>query len=113
MPDYVGSARAASNGIATVLVQHNKSGLQWVVSQISVRSDPVRNAAKCEVKRNGQQMATSALVPSTASGQPFYRLNAADALEIVFSNLQSGDFAYVTVSYSEAQWGQYNDGTVI
>lgn len=113
MPDFVASARAASNGAATVLIQHNKSGIVWVVSQISVRSDPVRNTASCRVSRNGQQLTSSALVPSTAAGQPFYRLNAADALEIAFANLQSGDFAYVTVSYSETQWGQYNDGTVI
>lgn len=113
MPDFVASARAASNGVATVLIQHNKSGIQWVVSQISVRSDPIRNTAQCRVSRNGQQLTNTALVPSTASGQPFYRLNAADALEVVFSNLTSGDFAYVTVSYSEGLWGMANDGTVI
>lgn len=113
MPDFVASARAASNGTATVEIQQTKSGLVWVVSQMAVESQPVRNTAKCTVKRNGQLMTTTAIVPATAGGNPFYRLNAGDILSFFFENLTSGDTARAIISYEESQWGQANTGAVV
>lgn len=113
MPDYVVSSRAAADGTATVHIQHNKSGIVWVVSQLSVQDVPSSSVGQCTVKRNGQLMTTTSIVPATAGGQPFYRLNAGDDLECAFTNLTPSANAIVTASYSETQWGQYNDGAVI
>lgn len=113
MPDFATQERANALGIATINVQHNKSGIIWVVSQISVESSPVRPAANVAVTRNGRPMTTTAVVPATASGQPFYRLNASDILTLTYRNLTSGDTAIATISYSETLWGQFNDGSVI
>jgi hypothetical protein len=113
VPDFIASARAGSDGTATVTVQQNLAGLVWVVSQISVTSEPLRAAANCTVRRNGQLMTTTSIVPATAGGQPFYRLNSGDTLTFEFTNLTANDIARATVSYSESQWGEYNDGSVI
>lgn len=114
MPDYVIPAvKANAAGIAVARFQLNRSGIVWVVSQIAVRTSPPRPNAAVTVTRNGQTMTTSSVVPATAGGQPFYRLNNSDVLEATFTGLTLNDDAIVTLSYSESLWGQPNDGSVV
>lgn len=113
MPDFPISARANASGIAVVRFQLNRAGVIWVVSQISVFSTPARQAATCNVTRNGQPMTNTSFLPATASGQPFYRLNPSDVLELTYRNLTNGDTAQAVISYSESLWNQPNDGNVI
>lgn len=113
MPDFSTSARADAAGEATCLIQHNKSGLIWIVSQLAVESIPERSAARTFVYRNDRFLTSSSIVPASAQGKPFYRLNAGDKLEVRFDNLTSGDTAIVTVSYNEAEWGSTEAGDIV
>jgi hypothetical protein len=114
MPDYVIPAvQANAAGIAVCRFQLNRSGVVWVVSQISVRTSPARQNTSVTITRNGQTMTTTSVVPATAGGQPFYRLNNSDVLEATYTGLTVGDSAITTLSYSESLWGQPNDGNVI
>jgi hypothetical protein len=113
MADYVNQARADAAGNATVIIQHNRSGIVWVVSQIGVRSNPSRPAGSVRILRNGQELMTSSVLPATAGGYPFYQLTSMDVLAVVFANLTSGDTAIVTASYQESLWGQVNTGNVV
>lgn len=114
VPDFSASARADASGNATVRIQHNRSGIVWVVSQIAVENTPTTpSAAKAIVRRNGRYLTSTSIVPASAQGQPFYALNAPDVLEIDFSNVPVGDTAIVTLSYQETLWGQVTTGIVV
>lgn len=113
MPDFARSQRADAQGAATIVIQHNISGVTWVVSQIAVEDSPSSGTGICKVLRNGRIMTSSSLVPSTASGYPFYALTAQDKLELQFTNLTANAQAIATISYTEAPWGQPNSGNVI
>lgn len=113
MSDYVNQARADATGTAVVPIQHNRSGIVWVVSQIGVRSNPARPAGSVRIARNGQELMTSAILPATAGGYPFYQLTSMDILTVTVANLTAGDTAIVTASYQESLWGQANSGNVV
>lgn len=114
VPDFSASQRADASGNATVTIQHNRSGIVWVVSQIAVEKSPdTPSAARAIIRRNGRYLTSTSIVPASAQGQPFYALNAPDTLEIEFSNLSVGDTGVVTVSYQETLWGETVAGTVV
>lgn len=113
MPDFAASARAVTGGTAVVRIQHNRSGIVWVVSQIAVESIPARPAANATIRRNGRYITSTATLPASAQGQPFYQLNASDLIEVSFANLGVGDNAIVSLLYTEDIWGVRQTGEVV
>lgn len=109
MPFFsVSSNRVVSGTTATARIQHGKSGIVWIVSQISVRTTPVRNTAQCTVNINGSYRTSTSLLPSSAQGTPFYALNPSDVMTVDFTGLAIGDVGIVEVGYDERGWGQYS-----
>lgn len=108
------TAIAGAAGTAQVRIQHGRSGLQWVVSQISVQSIPLRTGATVTVNLNGQYWTSTSVLPATASGQPFITLNASDLLTADFAFLTVGDSAILNLFYVETHWGNAdNVGNVV
>lgn len=114
MADFSASARVPAAGTTCqVRIQHNRSGIDWVVSQISVETIPATPAGLAVVRRNGRYLTDTTQLPAGAQGQPFYKLSASDVLTIDFSNLVAGTTAICTVSYQEGTWGSPLDGVVV
>jgi hypothetical protein len=105
MPLLPATAKAVAGGTAQVRIQHNRSGLQWVVSQLSVESNPLRTGATATIKLNGQFVSDTPFLPQTASGQPFITLNASDLLTADFAFLTVNDVAILNIFYVETYWG--------
>lgn len=114
MPLLPATAVANAGGIAQVRIQHSRSGIQWVVSQMSVQSQPLRSGAAVTINLNGQFVTNSPFLPQTASGQPFITLNASDLITADFSFLTLGDVAILNLFYVETHWGNAeNVGNVV
>lgn len=107
------SAQAGANGAATVTVAVNKSGIQWVVAQMSVEARPASPNGVCTVRMNGNYYTSTATLPATAGGQPALTLQAQDALTFEFSALTPGTTGVVTIWYVETPWGEVPSALVV
>lgn len=100
------SATADATGKATVEITPNKSGVQWTVAQIGVETIPVRPAGNATTRLNGRYVTSTAVLPSSAGGQPFINIQPIDKLSIDFVGLTAGDSCIVSVFYNESLWGE-------
>jgi len=114
MAAFPGTAIAGAAGTAQVRIQHARSGIVWVVSQIGVTSSTLRSGSTATVSLNGQYITSAQFLPQSAQGQPFITLTGADVLTIDFAGLTSGDTAIANLLYEEGLWGQQRYlGTVV
>lgn len=106
MPDITQSAKVtAASGIAQLDFVHGKSGVQWIVSQISNSTSPFRVGSTVTVKRNGRYLTSTPLASGdSASGPPAYLLNASDVLSLIFTGMTVGDQVEGTLFYDEKAW---------
>lgn len=114
MPDNLGQATVASNGIGMITIAHHLSPIVWQVEQISVVVGPNSTGGNVAIFKNGNLVApTSALVPQidvlntpsigqTAAGLPYVYIGGSDILQIIVNGATSGD----TISY-RAQYVEY------
>lgn len=98
----------ASSTTATVVCNHNKQNIQWVVWQISCESSrgTVSLGQVDSIRRNGRFLTSSYILPAAAQGPPAIVLNGNDNLEVAFSGLVTGEQVVVTLFYEEIQAGQ-------
>lgn len=113
MPDWLGQARATSNGRAIVLITQQNPAVIWEVQQIGCSVGPVSVSGNIVIYKNGNLVApTSALVPQvnisgtasigqTAAGLPYVYVNASDTLQIIASSIISGDTLTIRAQYRE------------
>lgn len=99
------SAFVGASGTATLIIVPDKSGIQWVVAQISVDCSPSRPEGNATVRKNGQYVTSTITLPQTAGGEPALLLQYFDTMTITFSGCQPGDNVIGTVYYNEVPWG--------
>lgn len=106
MADTSLTATANSSGIAVVSFAHNKSGLRWIVWQLTVETIPVRGGAQATIRRNGRYI-TSTIVGSgsSAQGPPALKMEPNDVLTCTWTGLTAGDEAILLFLYEEVPWG--------
>jgi hypothetical protein len=105
MPELVKSSTAPASGTVTIPFQHYKTGLQWVVSQMTNSTSPFRVGSVLTVNRNGTFITNTPLASGdAATGPPFLLLNASDVLNFVFTGMTLGDTCTATIFYTESQW---------
>jgi len=113
MPDWLGQAKAAANGRATVLLTQQNPAVVWEVQQIGCSVGPTSVSGQIVIYKNGNLVApTSALAPQvnpfgaasigqTAAGLPYVYVNASDTLQIIASSIISTDTLTVRAQYRE------------
>lgn len=111
MSAFTANATAVTPTIVQVVP--NKSGVQWVVAQLGAETVPFRGTASTVVKLNGRYVTSSAVLPSSAGGQPYITLQSKDLLTVEFSGMTAGDQAIVTVFYVETLWGTVPTGEIV
>lgn len=104
--EYTGYGFAAASGSVAVTIQHGKTGLWWIVWQLSVASYPARSQASCTVTRNGNYMTSTATVPASAQGPPAWKLEPSDVLTFNFSGFHAGDECIATLLFEETLGGR-------
>jgi hypothetical protein len=109
MPDYIGTVNADSNGDATFTLPAVASGLEWILQQIGVATNPRGSNVIANISRNGQLIAsTNQGSQGSAGGQPYYKIGSGDAFTIVWSGAPTKCQCVVTISYSEHNAGDAN-----
>lgn len=107
MTEFASTANADSTGSATVTVVHGKSGLQWILWQLTIETIPTRTAASAVVRRNGAYITSSIIGSgSSAQGPPAIVLNDSDVLSVTWSNMTQGDECIARLLYEEVPYGQ-------
>jgi hypothetical protein len=102
MPDFIQSAIAKSDGTAEVNVQPVPSGLQWVISQIAVETNPVGTGVTATIRRNGRLLTSTNLGSgSAAQGTPYYLLASGDIFVVDWTGAPVGAQCIMTLSYNE------------
>jgi hypothetical protein len=113
MPDWLGQAKVAATGLATVLLSQNNPAVVWEVQQVGASVGPKSLSANVAIFKNGNLVApTSALVPQVnangdasigqaASGLPYVYVSASDTLQIVVNGGTAGDTLTVRAQYRE------------
>ncbi len=92
---------------STVSIQHGKSGIDWIVWQMTVQSIPRRGSANVTVTRDGLYITSSLVVPSSAQGPPSIVLHTGSVLDTAFAGMLARDECLVTLLYEEVPWGQH------
>lgn len=97
----------ASSTTATVVCNHNKQNIQWIVWQISCESSrgTLSLGQVDSIRRNGRYLTSSFILPAAAQGPPAITLDGSDNLEVIFSQLVTGEQVVVTLFYQEIQVG--------
>ena len=95
----------------TITIEHGKSGLQWIIWQLTVETIPARLSAQATLRKNGRYV-TSTIVGSgsSAQGPPAILLNSNDVLTVLWIGMQAGDELIATPFYEEVPWGQHGTG---
>jgi hypothetical protein len=109
MPDWLGQAKVDANGNASITMNHNKSGIFWIVEQVSTQTGKVSSACTSWITLNGSLVAPSAaLTPigssgqgTTAAGLPYVYLSASDQLNINVQGAIAGDQMTIRSQYQE------------
>jgi len=113
MPDWLGQAAVAANGIATVLLTQQNPAVVWEVQQIGCSVGPTSVSGNIVIFKNGNLVApTAALAPQvntagtasigqTAAGLPYVYINASDTLQIIASSVIAADTLTVRAQYRE------------
>lgn len=105
MADLTFAAKANAAGSAAITFGHSKSGIQWVVSQMSNSTSPFRVGSVLTVTRNGLYVSSTPLASGdAATGPPFLLLNASDQLVFTFTGMTSGDQCVASIFYQEQLW---------
>lgn len=114
MPDLTISQKVGASGLARLDFIHGKTGIQWIVSQLSNSTSPFRVGSTLSIQRNNLYVTSTPLASGdTATGPPFLLLNAADVLSFIFSGMTSGDQVLATIYYSEHLWSPNPQGGVV
>jgi len=105
------TATADASGKASCLIALNKSGLNWIVWQVSVESIPVRSSANAVLRRNGIFVSSTIVgSASSAQGPPAFLLHQGDLLTVDWIGMTSGDECIATAFYEEVPIGQVGSG---
>lgn len=107
------SATADAAGNATIEVVPNKAGIQWTIGQVNAETIPFRGTASCTIRFNGRFVTNSAILPSSAGGQPFINLQSMDKMTVDFTGMSAGDTAVAAVFLKESLWGAIPDANVV
>lgn len=107
------TARANAAGLATVTITPDVAGIQWTVAQVGAETQPVRTTATVVTRMNGAYVTSSAILPSSAGGQPFFNLLHSDQLTMDFAGLTLNDVGVVSVYYKESPAGTVPTGDVV
>lgn len=104
-----------ANGTASTLtITGPASGLQWIIWQLSVSTQPYRASATATVKRNGLLLTSTFNGGSDAAqGPPAIILTASDTMTVDWASVTSGDELVCVLMYEEVQWGQIGTGVGI
>ncbi len=98
---------AAGSSTALVRCNHNKQNIRWVVWQLSVEVSVSNSQAQVDsVRRNGRLITSSFIVPASAQGPPAIVMDGSDNLEVLFTGMNPGETAIVTLFYEEVIIGQ-------
>jgi hypothetical protein len=109
MPDFVGTVNADSNGNATFTLPSVASGLEWILQQIGVATNPRGNNVVANLFRNNQLIAsTNQGSQGSAGGQPYYKVGSGDSFTIMWVGAPAKSQCVVTISYSEHNAGDAN-----
>lgn len=92
---------------ATVTIQPGRSGLDWIVWQMTVTSIPRRGGGQVTVNRDGIYLTSTIIIPSSAQGPPAIVLHDSSVLESAFTGMVAGDECIVTLLYEEVPWGEH------
>jgi hypothetical protein len=105
--------RANAAGVATVTITPDVAGIQWTVAQVGAETQPVRTTATVVTRLNGAYVTSSAILPSSAGGQPFFNLTHSDKMTMEFAGLTLNDVGVVSVYYKESPDGTVPTGDVV
>ena len=109
MPDFLGQAKVAADGTASISINHNKNGIVWIVEQISTQTGKLSSACTSFILLNDNVVAPSAaLTPlgtlgqaTTAAGLPYVYLNASDTITVNVQGAVVGDQMTVRAQFQE------------
>jgi hypothetical protein len=113
MPDWLGQAKVAVSGIATVIIPNNNTSVVWEIQQVGVTVGPASTGGNVAIFKNNNLVApTAALAPlvnqfgaialgQTAAGLPYVYIYSSDTLQIVVSAATAGDSMTVRAQYRE------------
>lgn len=114
MPELRKSVTVGSSGTAVIPFQHYKTGIQWIVSQISNSTQPFRVGSTVTVDRNGTFITNTPLASGdSAAGPPYYLLNASDVLNFTFAGMTAGDQCSASIFYTEGDWSPNPVGGIV
>lgn len=114
MPELRQSAVVPASGSATIRFQHYKTGLQWIISQLTNSTSPFRVGSVLTVQRNGGYITSTPLASGdAATGPPFLKLDASDYLDFIFTGMAQGDQVIAAIFYTEEEWTANPVGGVI
>lgn len=101
----------AGQTIGGVSYQHGKAGIQWLVYQISVATQPFRAGATASVFiNNSYRTSTKYGGNDSAAGAPAWVLNDVDLIAVAWANVMGGDELILNLLYEEVLWGDYGSG---
>jgi hypothetical protein len=105
------STVANASGKAVIDFQHFKSGVQWIVSQLTNSTSPFRVGSVLTVTLNGGYVTSTPLASGdAATGPPFIKLEATDILTFTFTGMTAGDQCTAGIFYTEQQWSSHPEG---
>jgi hypothetical protein len=113
MTDYTQSVTVGAAGTASIDFSPTSPGLNWVVAQFSLETQPFRVGCTCIVRKNGRFLSSTILGSGdTAYGPPAIILYRGDILNFFWNGLQNGDECIATLFYNESTWSQSPDPTI-
>lgn len=105
------STVAPASGTVAINFQHYKTGLQWIVSQLTNSTSPFRVGSVLTVTLNGGYVTSTPLASGdAATGPPFIKLEASDVLTFTFTGMTQGDQCVAGIFYTEEQWSANPQG---
>jgi hypothetical protein len=114
MPELRKSATVPASGTVVISFQHYKTGLQWIISQLSNSTNPFRVGSVLTVDRNGGFITNTPLASGdSAAGPPYLLLNASDSLNFTFTGMTAGDVCIASIFYTEGEWSDNPMGGLV
>lgn len=113
MTNYTQAIQVGASGIASIDFSPTSPGLNWVVAQFSLETQPFRVGCVCVVRYNGRFLSSTILGSGdTAYGPPAIILYRGDILNFTWTGVQVGDECIATLFYNESQWSTSPDPTI-
>lgn len=119
------STTVPASGVATVVINHNLSGIVWEVQQVTVSCGPASTSGNVGIFINNDPLAPAAVlapivdangrrsIAQTFAGHPYIYIYASDQLQVVGSGLTTGDNYLVTWVYREILEADFEAGNYV